>query len=161
MEDKTYVESWELKKIADKLIERYYLYLGHVQTDNIYFADIIGAKPKKATIMQIGGVNSPWVKQFIQKQNGALYCVSVWKDEWDETFPPQQEWLVFDALMRIDPHNDGKLVKPDVNEFGNIIEYLGPYWRSKTDLPSLLGGDEPLPIPLPAYNSDEGSSVNF
>lgn len=161
MEDKTYSQSSELLIMAKQIIDRYHLYLGHIDLDNIYFAEIDGDKPKKSTVMQIGGITSEWVKQLVQKTNGALYCISVWRDEWDEIFPPMQKWMVFDALMRIDPHNDGKLMKPDVNEFGIIVEYIGPYWRNRTDLPDLLDSDDPLPIPLPAYNVDEGSSVDF
>ena len=161
MEDKTYSQSSELRNMASKIIDNYHLYLGHIDLDNIYFADIDGEKPKRAGIMQIGGITSEWVRQLLQKTNGALYCISVWRDEWETIFSPMQEWMMFDALMRINPNNDGKLVKPDVNEFGIIVEFIGPYWRSRTDLPSLLDGD-PLAIPLPTYNVDEGeTNVGF
>jgi hypothetical protein len=161
MEDRVYEESSELKDTAERLVERYYEYLGHVDLENIYFAAIQGSKPKKTSVMQIGGITSEWVKKLIKETKGKIYCISVWASEWDEVFPSMREWMIFDALLRIDPHNDGKLIKPDVNEFGILIEYIGPYWRKKDDLPSLLDSKDPLPIPLPAYESDEGSSVDF
>ena len=161
MDEKTYSQSHELRNMATKIIDHYHLYLGHIDLDNIYFADIDGEKPKRAGIMQIGGITSEWVRQLLQKTNGALYCISVWREEWEAIFAPMQEWMMFDALMRINPNNDGKLVKPDVNEFGIVVEFIGPYWRSRTDLPSLLDGD-PLAIPLPKDNeSDLGSTVDF
>ena len=44
--DITYVQSLELYEIALKLKERYYLHLGHVDLDIIYFAEKLGDKPK-------------------------------------------------------------------------------------------------------------------
>jgi hypothetical protein len=159
MADKTYNESNELKELAGKLVEKYYEYLGQVDLDNIYFAEIDGEKPKKAGVLQVGGISSDWVKKLIDDK--VLYCISVWGSEWDELSPSMREWMVFDALLRIDPHNDGKLQKPDVNEFGIIIQYVGGSWRGRDDLPSLLNCENPLPIPLPKYDEDIGESFKL
>lgn len=161
MDNKVYDESPELKILADKIIERYHLYLGYIDTDNIFFAEITGNKPKKSPIIQVAGITSSWVRDIVLKSNNALYCIAVWAEEWTEISPDMQQWLIFDALLHVSEHNDGGLQKPDVNEFGILVEYLGPYWRKREDLPSLLGSLDPLPIPVPQDNTDEGSSVNF
>lgn len=162
MAERIYNVSHELRGMAEKLVSRYYLYLGTVDLDNIFFAEIEGEKPKRGKVMEVSGIRSAWVKQERQKDNKTLYCLSVWGEDWDDIDPYKREWMVFDALMRISPINDGSLRKPDIQEFGCIVEFLGPYWREKEQLPGLLDGDEALPIPLPrCKEEDEGSTVNF
>jgi hypothetical protein len=157
---KSYSASPELEECARRLRERYWLYLGHVDINNIYFAEIEGEKPKKSGVLTLSGVSAPWVKTLLASYgNSRLYCMSVWSDEWKGMATQMREWLIFDALFAIDPVSDGKVRKPDVQEWGVLVEYLGPYWRKRQDLPSLLGGTEPLPIPPPQILEDEGSTL--
>jgi hypothetical protein len=163
--DITYVQSLELYEIALKLKERYYLHLGHVDLDIIYFAEKLGDKPKKGKIAELSGISNPWVKALLAKNqnDNKLYCMSVWSAEWLEVTPAKKEWMVFKMLCSVHPQNDGKLNKPDISDFGYIQEFfmnagVGPYWESQDDLPSLLGAD-PLAIPPPPDDTDEGSTL--
>lgn len=163
--EKIYNKSNEVMELANKIKQRYYLYVGQVDLENVFFAEIDGEKPKRAGIMEVSGVSSSWVRYILDQNHNALYCMAVWGQEWLDLAPNVKEWLVFDALLRIDPENTGKIRKPDINEFGMILDYfgnigIGAYWRNKSDkLPSLLGGIDPLPIPLPPDDTDEGSSI--
>lgn len=161
MAEKTYSKSPELKQMAEKLKDRYYLHLGYIDLDNIYFGEIDGAKPKKAGLIEISGVSSPWVRQLMIEKNNTLYCIACWGIEWEELSPARREWWLFNALHYISPENDGKLRKPDVQEWGIICECkeAGPYWKTKEFLPSLLDGNEPVPFPLPRDTTDEGSTL--
>ncbi len=166
MADKVYTEALDLKLTCEKIKDRYYLYLGHVDLDAIFFAEVSGAvRPKKGAVAEISGVSAQWLKQRLQEQaDYTLYCLSVWGDDWTELSPNTQEWVLFDLLYSIDPANEGKLRKRDVQEHGIICEYLGPYWRGKhakgEDLPGLLSSKDPLPIPLPPEGDvDEGSTI--
>jgi hypothetical protein len=164
--DVTFVESFELLDLAQKLKERYYLFVGHVDLELMYFAEKVGEKPKKAKIGELSGVSNPWVKALMAKngKNNKLYCMSVWSAEWAELSPAKREWTVFKLLCSVNPENDGKARKPDIQDFGFILDYfmnegIGPYWESKDTLPSLLGAD-PLPIPPPPDDTDEGSTLD-
>jgi len=160
---KHYDESPEIKDIATKLKERYYLYIGHVDLDVIYFAEITSenGKPKKAKLGQLEGVSSAWLKQkMIEDKKGVLYCLSVWAEEWDGLDPASREWFLFDLLYSVSGECDGKVRKPDISEHGIIMQYMhqagvGTYWRTlEKPLPSLLSSVDPLPIPLPPTDED-------
>lgn len=160
-EDLQYSLSLELKHLAHKIVERYFYYLGHVDIENIFFAERDATRPKKAPIVQLMGVSAPWVVAQLMQANKALYCLFAYSEDWAGVSPAMREWLVFQALLGVSPLNDGKIQKPDVQDFGIIIEFLGPYWKTRQDLPSLLdtADGKPLPLPLPPDNTDEGNSV--
>lgn len=161
--DILFVESEELKNHAIKLKDQYYLHLGHVDIDAIYFAEKVGELPKKASTLEILGVTNAAVRQLLAKTGGQQnYCITVWKDKWDEITDNTKLWLLFDALYSIEPGCTGKLKRPDIVEHAPIIEFfamsnVGVHWR-KCDgqLPNLLG-DTPLAIPLPPDPDEESS----
>jgi hypothetical protein len=160
-----YTEAPELRTLAEKLKDRYPLYIGHADLDMIYFAEMTEdtdkPKPKKS-VMTLQGLSAAWVKQLLQKdiKIDKRYCLAVWAEEWLEFEPAMQEWLMFDALYAVSPECDGKVRKRDVQEFGFICEFLGPYWRGgETDLESLLMSTDPLPIPVPPCEDEEGSTL--
>ena len=163
---KIYSESPEIRAVASDLVKLYYLHLGHVDLETVYFAEIEGEKPERSPVSEISGVSSPWVRQMMaQLGNYRLYCMGVWVTEWEELSPAQREWLVFDALYSVAPSCDGKLRRKDVQEHGIIVELLGGYWRkgiiiNDKDLPILRDKENPVPIPVPPDpNPDEGSTL--
>lgn len=157
----TYRESVNLYALARQLQERYYIHLGYIDIDSIYFADKIGDKPPKAQVIEVSGVRNQWVRQILSNTpNNKLYCVAAWFTEWSELQYNQQEWLMFDTLYSIGVESGGKLRSRDVFEHGIIADYLGVYWRKDADIPSLLNSPDPLPIPPPpALHEDEGSTL--
>jgi hypothetical protein len=157
----TYRESVNLRTMARELQERYFLHLGYVDLDAVFFAEKIGEKPPKAQVVELSGVRAPWVRQILSEHSSNIrYCLSAWLTEWAETPYPRQEWLVFDALYSIDPKNDGKMRGKDIHEHGIIADFLGVYWREDDEVPSLLQSPEPLPIPPPPIEHDEGSTLD-
>ncbi|MBS1722396.1 MAG: hypothetical protein JSS66_05255 [Armatimonadetes bacterium] len=158
--DVTYQESVNLYALARQLQERYYLHLGYIDMDVIFFAEKIGEKPVKASVIETSGVRSPWVRQVLsQNSSHKRYCVAAWSGEWSKLPYPKQEWMMFDALYSIGVTNDGKLRSKDVLEHGIIADFLGVYWRGEDDVPSLLSSEDPLPIPPPPIEHDEGSTI--
>jgi hypothetical protein len=160
MAEPTFLESHELYEIASKLQDRYRYELGHVDLDLIFFAEKLGAKGKKAKVVDISGINSPWLKQLLSKagKNNKLYCLSAWGQEWGQYTPAQKHWFVFDCLYSIAPENNGKLRKPDVVGHGPIIELLGPYWTASNVLPDMLSGDA-VAIPPPPEPEEDVNSI--
>jgi len=153
-----YIESMSLKNMAEQLVDKYNIYLGYIDIENIFFASIDGVKPPKASPIFISGVASKWVRQILGKiPNGQLYCIAIWESEWESLWKSKQEWLLFDCLLCVGRNNDGSLRKRDCNEWAIIVEYLGPYWRIKDDveLPSLLDSPDPLPIPMPLIDPED------
>jgi len=157
----TYRESVNLFALARQLQERYYMHLGYIDMDAIYFADKIGDKPAKAPVIEVSGVRSQWVRQILSHtSNHKLYCIAAWFTEWSELPYNMQEWLMFDTLYSIGVENDGKMRSKDVFEHGVIADFLGVYWRKDNEIPSLLGSPDPLPIPPPpSEHDDEGSTL--
>jgi len=160
MAEPTFNESYELAELASKLQDRYRYELGHVDLELLYFAEKIGEKGKNAKIVEVSGITSAWLKQLLSKagKNNKLYCLSAWSQEWGELSPAQKQWFIFHCLYSIALENDGKLRKPDVQGHGPIIEFLGPYWQNRKDLPDMLSGD-PLGIPPPPEPQDEEDAL--
>lgn len=162
MEKVIYSEASEMKDLATKIKERYFLYVGHVDLDTIHFtfknAETI---PKSAKIAELSSIKSAWVRQILAMlHDNRLYCISSWEEMWNDLEPEQKEWLIFDLMYSVHPSCDSRLRKPDVSEHGIICEFLGPYWRrGETPLPSLLGSIDPLPIPPPPMDGDDGATV--
>ena len=158
----TYTESLELKEMAQKLKERYYLHLEHVDIESVYFAIKEGELPIKRKPVEITGITHGGIKQIISLHGGnEQYCIQVWKDDWDNYTPAKQEWLMFEMLYSIDEKNNGKIKNKDIMEYDIIAEYfinnenIGIKWRNKDyELPSLLDGN-PLSIPLHYEDEDE------
>jgi len=167
MDDLILVDSEELKNLSIKLIDFYYLHLGHVDIERIYFAEKIGELPKKVNTLELYGVTNAAVRQLLSKMGGQQnYCLTVWKDAWDALHPNTQLWLLFDALYSIEPGCNGKIKRPDIIEHAPIIEFfsisnIGVHWRKcDGELPCLLG-ESPLAIPLPPDPDEDnmGSTI--
>lgn len=160
--DTNFIESEELKDLSTQLKEFYYLHLGHVDLEKIYFAEKVAEEmPRKANALEILGITHSAVRQLLAKSGGNQnYCITVWRERWNELHPNTRLWLLFDALYSIEPGCEGRLKRPDVVEHAPIIEYfamsdIGVHWRkSDGELPCLLG-TVPLPIPLPPDPDDE------
>lgn len=159
-----YHESVELKQLAIEICSRYSTHLYHVDPEKIYFCmkTSENGKPKSAKIAEVSGLKNPWVRKLLQDQ-GALqcYCLSAWADEWDALQDEQRQWVLFYLLFGLSELCDGTMRKRDVeSEFGFMIEFLGPYWRLRGDLPNMLG-DEALPLPPPfvALESESDSTL--
>ena len=155
-----YIESEDLKDLSSKLKDYYYLHLGHVDLETIYFAEKSGDMPKKINTIELLGVNNPSVRQILK--NDKNYVLSVWKDKWDELHPNTRLWLLFECLYSVEPGSKGKIKKPDIVEHAPIIEFfssssIGVHWRKcDGELPCLLA-DPPLPLPLPPDPDEESS----
>ena len=155
-----YVECLELLDLAKKLQERYFPFIGYVDLDEIFFSQIIGFKPDKQPIWQISGITQQWARDLIASHTQQKsYCFCVWADEWSEFDKSKKEWIVFRSLFSISPQGKGKLRPFDVQDYGFINEYfvrvgLGPYWLTKDVLPSLLDGNDILPLILPMEDEE-------
>jgi hypothetical protein len=146
----------DIKRLAEKLIERYYVYIGHADIDNIHFCEIDGVKPKSAPVCSMDGINKSWVRDLVITKSGdpKHYCFSVWSDDWKQLNDPQKEWQLFRCLYSIGQNNDGKLRRPDIEDYGFIVEFfvkngISAKWETDDMLPSLLNSKNPLEIPLP------------
>lgn len=153
----TFTESQEVKELAEKLQEKYFPFLGYIDLELVCFAEMDGYKSKKAPVYSISGITQGWVRDIIfHKFNSKekRYCLAVWTEEWSELQKSKKEWIVFKALYSISPNLDGKMRPVDVQDYGFIIDFfvrsgIGPYWEIKDNLPSLLNGDDTLPLLLP------------
>jgi hypothetical protein len=158
-----YYESVEVFELAEKIRNRYVTHLHHVELDTIYFCVKVGEKPQKTSIGEISGISSPWVKKILQETGSEkLYCLSVWADNWDDLHDEQKQWLMFYLLYSVNEACDGKIRKADItNEYGFMLEFLGPYWRLRGDLPNMLDDDDVLPLPPPYVDLDSESDVEL
>ena len=155
-----YHESIEIKTLAGKLQERYFPFIGYVDLDEILFTEIIGFKPEKTPIFSMSGLTQKWARDLIIANNQKKsYCFSAWCDEWSELPENKREWIIFRSLYSVSPQGDGKLRPYDVQDYGFITEYfvrcgIGPYWLTKDELPSLLSGNDVLPLVLPMEDEE-------
>jgi len=155
-----YQESKELYNLAKQIQEKYFAYVGYVDLEIIYFAEIIGFKSRKSSVNIMSGTSSAWVRNLLNMNSNRakVYCMAVFSDEWTEIPQAKKEWLVFKMLYAVSPDLSGKIRSPDVMDYGFILEYMiksgvGPYWEMRDDVPSLLKGDA-LHIPLPPEDQE-------
>lgn len=153
--DVEYIESKANYELAKELQEKYFPFIGYVNLDEIYFAEMIGYKSKKALPYQMSGITQSWVREILSSQSQMkYYCLSVHQDLWEELEESKKQWIIFKCLYSVSPQGEGKIRSFDVTDYGFIIEYFvrtgfGPYWEMKDNLPSLLGKDTlPLVIPM-------------
>lgn len=160
MNNVDFEEAPDILLIAQKLQEKYYAFIGYVNLDSIYFTKMIGYKSRNAPVYQMSGLTQAWARSVLNElQSRKNYCLGVWADEWDELEKSKKEWIIFRCLYSISPADDGKLRPFDVNDYGFIVEYfvrsgIGPYWESKENLPSLLDGNDILPLIIPMDDNE-------
>lgn len=160
----TFEESPELKDLAQRLKDRYYMHIGHSDLDAIYFTEKDGEPPQKHNTAEIQGITSPPIRKMLEMLGGTyFYCIHIWKNDWENIHPNTREWLMFEMLYSVDPNNNGKVRQKDIVEFGPIAEFfandeIGLRWRNKDgELPELLGR-QVLPIPLPPNEEEDESA---
>lgn len=155
MNNVEFSECKENYEIAKKLQERYFPFIGYVDLEDIYFAEMIGYKPKNALPYKMSSITQSWVREVISNTDKLkTYCVAVYDDLWSELESSKKEWIIFKCLYSISPQGNGKIRNFDVMDYGFIVEYFvrtgfGPYWETKDNLPSLLSGNETLPLIIP------------
>lgn len=160
MNNVEFVESKEVKEIANQLQEKYSPFIGYVNLDDIYFAEMIGYKPKNAAPYKMSSITQAWVREIVSSNEKLkTYCIAVYQDLWDELEKSKKEWIVFKCLYSVSPQGDGKIRNFDVMDYGFIVEYfvrvgIGPYWENKDNLPSLLSGNNTLPLILPMEDEE-------
>jgi hypothetical protein len=160
MSDPEFIESIECKEISEKLVSKYYPFIGYVNLDLVHFVEMDGYKGKNAPPYIMSGLTQSWARGILQSLgNGKVYCLGVWSDLWEELEQSKKEWIIFRCLYSISPSLDGKIRTFDVQDYGFITEYFvrsgfGPYWMSKEGLPSLLEGSHALSLILPMEDDD-------
>lgn len=162
MKNVVFLESNELKNLAEKLKERYYVYIGYVDLEQIYFAEMVGEKPKKGPVIALNGLSQKWVRDLLlgNVQDKKIYCLGVYDEAWAALTKAHREWAMFKALFSIAPSMDGTLRQIDVQDHSFILEYMikhnyGANYMNQSILPSLLDSKDPIPIPLPKDEEDE------
>jgi hypothetical protein len=162
MKNVVYLESTELKNLAEKLKERYYVYIGYVDLEQIYFVEMVGEKPKKGPVIVLNGLSQKWVRDLLlgEVQDKKIYCLGVYDEAWAELSKAHKEWTLFRGLFSLSPSMDGTLRQIDVQDHSFILEYMiknnyGANYMSQSILPSLLDSKDPIPIPLPKDSEDE------
>jgi len=160
MSDPDFLESEECLNIAQKLVEKYYPFIGYIDLNLIHFVEMDGYKSRNSPAYVMSGITQSWARDIL-KQFGSnkVYCFGVWSDLWSEIEQSKKEWFIFRALYSISPSLDGKIRSFDVQDYGFITEYFvragfGPYWIHKDGLPSLLDSKGILPLILPMDDDD-------
>jgi hypothetical protein len=161
MNNVVFLEAPEIKSIAEKLKERYYVYIGYVDLEQIYFAEMVGHTPKKAKPVVVNGLAQKWVRDLLlgDVQDKKIYCLGVYEEKWAELTKAHKEWALFAALYSISPQNDGSIRQFEVQDYAFILEYFiknnyGANYMNHSILPSLLDSKDPLAIPLPPDPED-------
>jgi hypothetical protein len=65
MKNVVFLEAPEIKTLAEKLKERYYVYIGYVDLEQIFFAEMVGFTPRKAKPIALNGLAQKWVRDLL------------------------------------------------------------------------------------------------
>lgn len=147
---RVFVDSGELRAVAEQLVTRYRDMLAHVRLDQVYFAFCVSerAKNSRAAVIRTA-VSNPLPGMVTSKP----YQIAVYKDDWEEWTPAKRHATILESLCYID--EDGKYRKPDVQELYAFAALWGPDWRDDPTIPDIL--EEAVDFPTkPEANEDDG-----
>lgn len=130
---RVFVDSGELRAVAEQLVARYRDMLASVRLEQIYFAFCVSerAKNSRAAVIRTG-VSNPLPGMVTSKP----YQIAVYKDDWEDWTPARRHATILEALCYID--EDGKYKKPDVQELYAFVGLWGPDWRDDPTIPDVL-----------------------
>jgi len=135
-----WIEIEEFATMAAKLVEKYPERFGEVDIDKIIaYACVNKDRPEgKSKVYDMSGSVPP--ESFT---NSKTYFVKIFNDVWEKT-DEQKLALVFSALSRVDPTNQGKIKPLDYADQEEMVANFGANWHERGDLPNLLGRDVDL-----------------
>jgi len=128
-----FVDSGEIRAVAEQLKRRYPELLERVNLEQVYFAFCISERAKNAAAAVIRtAVSNPLPGMVISKP----YQIAMYRDDWEAWNDAQKHARVLEQLCYID--EDGKYLKPDVQELYPFVATWGPDWRDDELLPDVL-----------------------
>jgi len=151
-----FIPASDLKELAQKLVERYPLYLEDVDIEKIaFFRDITTTKGRKLAYVE---KTRPLDKQLNPNFDFKLVVIDALTNYMN---PAQFNILMLHELRHIGPttfDNNGnektKLITHDVQEHSEIIEVFGLHWKTDETVRDPLE-KEPVEIKKPITNQDD------
>ena len=129
-----YAELPEFLDIARKLIKKHPDVFGPVDVSLIQCVAIMN-KPRKEEAQEIKIVSVPMP---IRMNCPYAYYITLHNEDWVDRDEVHRQYLVAEALMYIDPEEEGKIRKPDAQYFNVMLRTFGPDHQEKPVLPDLL-----------------------
>jgi hypothetical protein len=78
MSEPDFIESQECFNIAEKLIEKYYMFIGYVDLSLVHFVEMDGYKSKNAPACIMSGLTQSWARDILRSSgNSKIYCFAV------------------------------------------------------------------------------------
>ena len=128
-----FVDSGEMRAVAEQLKRRYPELLFRVSLDQVYFAFCISEKAKNAASAVIRtSVSNPLPGMVTSK----AYQIAIYRDDWEDWSDAKRHAVLLEQLMYVD--EDGKYLKPNVQELYEFVKTWGPDWRNDEFLPDVL-----------------------
>jgi len=128
-----FVDSGEMRAVAEQLKRRYSELLFRVNLDQVYFAFCISERAKNAASAVLRtSVSNPLPGMVTSKP----YQIAIYRDDWEKWSDALRHATLLEQLMYID--EDGKYLKPTVHELYEFVATFGPNWRDDVALPDVL-----------------------
>ena len=128
-----FVDSGEMRAVAEQLKMRYPELLVGADLSKVYFAFCISDKAKNAASAVIRtSVSNPLPGMVTSKP----YQIAIYRDDWEKWKDAKRHAILMEQLMYID--EDGKYRKPNVTELYEFVATWGPNWREDDLLPDVL-----------------------
>ncbi len=146
---RVFVDSGELRAVAEQLMDRYRDMLDGVKLDQIYFAFCVSerAKNSRAAVIRTA-VSNPLPGMVTSKP----YQIAVYQEDWEDWTPACRHATILEALCYID--EEGKYRKPDVQELYPFVRLWGPDWRDDPTIPDVL--EEAVDFPSKPEPEEDG-----
>lgn len=125
--------SSEWQEIADALIQKFPIALGHVEIDKVLFLNEDSKTPKKYADTR----NVPYPFNFITDYK---YIIIFYANNIQAMTPSQKHMLCFHELLHIDESFE-KLRKHNIEDFRELISRWGINWDIDPNLPDILDDD--------------------
>lgn len=127
----------EYSDIADKLIDKYPISLGHIELDKVLFLKEIEKSPKKYA--ECKAVRPPY--DFITEYK---FIIIVYEPNTLGLTDAQKTMLVYHELLHIDV-DFYKIRKHNVEDFRELVSTYGVNWDIDPNLPNILDDDQDCP----------------
>lgn len=137
----------EYKDIADKIIDKFPISFGHIETDKVLFLRETEKSPKKYA--DIRKVVAPYTFMTELK-----FIITFYEAPMLGLNDAQKVMVVYHELLHIDV-DFNKLKKHNVEDFRELVSIYGVNWAIDPNLPNILEDDEDAPATATVSMSTE------
>jgi len=131
-----WIQVTEFNDIAAQLKERYPEVFSELEVDEL-IAWAVSNKSRPEKKKKFYEISAPPEPESFTNEKKVI--VKYFKDDWENATEQQKQWLVFEAMARVDTEADPVKIRPlDYQGLSLILRTAGLNWETNPSLPDLI-----------------------